>query len=310
MVDPVTTNRNYAIPTRGSDVGTWDTPINNDFNLIDQNLGAVTVVPLTNANVVLNAAQYACGTIRLTGALTANVTLTFPQVSGWWTVDNQTTGNFVVQLVCNSSANRIGIPQSVASDVFTDGGNIAFRGLPAVGTYLDYAGAALPSWVSFCTVAPFLLCDGSAFSAATYPVLNAILGGNTLPDFRGRSAFYLNAGTARLTTAGAGIDGNTLFASGGNNGVTLAANQIPAGVSSSNAAQPISVTSVDLIVKNGSAQQFGGGSIAGVQNPLIGQVAISSGINSIAVTSTNGSQAIVPSTTPGIVSGIRMIRAG
>ena len=30
----------------------------------------------------------------------------------------------------------------------------------------------------------WLLCDGSTFSAATYPALNSLLGGNTLPDMR------------------------------------------------------------------------------------------------------------------------------
>lgn len=317
MVDPVTTNRGYAIPTRGSDTGTWDVPVNGDFNLIDQNLGAVTTVPLTNANVTLNAAQYACGTIRLTGILTGNVTLTFPQVSGWWTVDNQTTGNFSVQLICNSGANRIGIPQSVASDIFTDGSNIAFRALAEVGTYRDYAGTALPPWVGFCTIAPWLLCDGSTFNATTYPVLNTILGGNTLPDFRGRAAHYLNGGTGRLTTAGAGIDGNMLLAVGGNNGVNLAVNQIPAGVPSANAAQAIAVASSfsDFLrlggaTFGGSFNQTGGFGFGFIGSAPAQVTVNSSGANNITVTSTNASQAIVPSTAPGIVAGIRMIRAG
>lgn len=34
--------------------------------------------------------------------------------------------------------------------------------------------------------APFLQCDGSAFTSSTYPALTRILGGATLPDVRGR----------------------------------------------------------------------------------------------------------------------------
>jgi microcystin-dependent protein len=316
MVDPVTTNRGYAIPTRNSDVGTWDVPLNGDFSLIDQNLGAVSTLSVSNANVVLNSTQYACGTIRLTGLLTADITLTFPQVSGWWLVDHQATGSFDVQLICNAGANRIGLPKGVASDIFTDGSNIAFRNLPSVGCYWDYAASAVPRWVSFCSVAPWLLCDGSTYNAGTYPNLFNLLGTTTLPDFRGRASYSVNAGTGRLTTAGAGIDGNTLFASGGNNGVTLAANQIPAGVPSSNASQAINVTSAFSDILRLSPSTFGGsfnqtggfgfgflGSAPGLINVA------SSGNNNISVTSTNGGQAVVPSTTPGVISGIRMIRA-
>lgn len=315
MADPTTINRGYAIPTRGSDVGTWDVPVNGDFLLIDQNLGAVATVTLTNAPVTLIAAQYACGTIRLTGTLSADLTLTFPLVSAWWTVDNQTTGNFVVQLVCNTSGNRIGVPQGVASDVLTDGSNIAFRNLPEVGSYKDYAGTAVARWIGFCSVAPWLLCDGSTFSAVTYPILSQILGGTTLPDFRGRNNFFLNGATTRLTTAGAGLDGNTLFAAENNNGVTLAANQLPTH-SSVNATQAITVIGpqghtmpLDAII---NGQPYA--SAAGNPPPWSGGIPTStaqfSGNNSITVTYTNNSQVVVPLAAPGIVGGVRLIRAG
>lgn len=52
----------------------------------------------------------------------------------------------------------------------------------------------------------WLICDGSAFSAATYPALNAVLGGTTLPDMRQRFP---------LGTAAAGT-GSTLLGTGGN----------------------------------------------------------------------------------------------
>jgi microcystin-dependent protein len=48
--------------------------------------------------------------------------------------------------------------------------------------------ATVLPWLTGLTQAPvgFLFCDGSTFSAETYPVLNTILGGNTLPDLRGK----------------------------------------------------------------------------------------------------------------------------
>ena len=35
MADPLTTNRTLAVPTRGSDVGNWDVPLNNNANALD-----------------------------------------------------------------------------------------------------------------------------------------------------------------------------------------------------------------------------------------------------------------------------------
>lgn len=204
----------------------------------------------------------------------------------------------------------IALPIGQVRHIYNDGANVRFVNLPDPGTWYDYAGTSVPTWITTCSKPPFLLCDGSGFSGTTYPVLAGILGGTTLPDFRGRNPFFLNGGTGRLTTAGAGIDGNTLFAVGGNNGVTLAANQIPSGVTATNAAQAIAVTSAislpigAVIVSDpgtgGTASRYGAGTLGTVN---------SSGNNSISVTTVNASQAVVPSTAPGIVAGIRMIRA-
>lgn len=226
MADPTTTNRGFAVPTRGSDVGTWDTPLNTNFGALDNNLGGVSTIALTNAPVTLTSAQYQCGTIRLTGALTASVTITFPAVSGWWLVDNQTTGAFVALLTCGSGRN-IATEQGVATDIFTDGSNVAFRDLGKIGGYWDYSGSTVPLWVQACSVPPFLNCDGSTYSAATYPYLNGILGTTTLPDLRGVTRANLNQGTGRITTAGSNIDGDTRFSIGGAQTSTLLAANLP-----------------------------------------------------------------------------------
>ncbi len=47
-----------------------------------------------------------------------------------------------------------------------------------------------------------LLLDGSTFSAATYPLLNTHLGGNQLPDFRGRFLRMADASFPAGTTGG------------------------------------------------------------------------------------------------------------
>ncbi|MEN0046204.1 MAG: tail fiber protein [Bacteroidota bacterium] len=68
----------------------------------------------------------------------------------------------------------------------------------------------------------WLVCNGSTFNAGTYPELNTVLGGNTLPNFNGR--FPLGAGSSGTQ----GAVNHTLGTDGGQEDVTLNLNQIPA----------------------------------------------------------------------------------
>lgn len=102
------------------------------------------------------------------------------------------------------------------------------------GTVFPFAGATAPSG--------WLLCYGQAISRTTYAKLFGVIGitygagdGSTtfnLPDLRGRVAAGKDnmGGTPsnRLTTAGAGIDGPTLGATGGSQTHTLTEAQMPA----------------------------------------------------------------------------------
>lgn len=219
---PTTTNRGYASPSHGGAVDTWDGDLNTIFNQIDQNLGATASIAVSSSNVTLISSEYACGTIRLSGTLGANCLILFPNVSGWWVVENLcTVGAFYVACRLAAGGNQIGMPPGEATDVLADGTNMKYRNLGRVGSYLDLASTTVPAWVTGSTVPPYLNCTGGSFSAVTYPALNAVLGGTTLPDFRGRGAFYMDGATSRITTAGSGIDGATLFAAGGAQNVAL-----------------------------------------------------------------------------------------
>ena len=222
-------NRGYILQTAGENPGTWGlTPgLNGALQTIDTNLGGVTTIGLSSSGVVLSATQRANGTIRLTGSLTASISIVFPAVQGWWTVENLTLGAFLVFLTTGSGQVII-VDQGSAADIFIDGTNVKFRNLPAVGTYLDVIDTTVPAWIANCTVPPYLLCDGSTFSAVTYPYLNTKLSGNTLPDLRGRSRFYLNGGTGRITTAGSDIDGDVRLSAGGAQNVQLVTANLPA----------------------------------------------------------------------------------
>ncbi|QOT19902.1 hypothetical protein HMI59_24080 (plasmid) [Paenarthrobacter sp. YJN-5] len=59
----------------------------------------------------------------------------------------------------------------------------------------------LGQWPTATPPAGWLICNGGTFSATDYPDLNAVLGGNTLPDFRDRSPVGAS-GTKSVTTTG------------------------------------------------------------------------------------------------------------
>lgn len=324
MVDPTTVNVALIVPNTGADVGTWGVvALNPDFVSIDGFLGGVVTIGVSNIPVTLTApagaitpsqgpTQSQNAVLRFTGAISANVQVTLP-LPGYMIIENLTTGAFVLSFRAVGSGQVIGTAQGSIRHIYSDGTNVRFVNLPDPGTYWDLAASTVPAWVSACTVPPWLNCDGSVFSAATYPYLNAVLGGTILPDLRGRNRYSLNQGTGRLTSAGSGIDGNTLLAAGGTNGAMLAANQIPAGVPSSNGAQVIAVTSNRLLIDaTGVLQDFNPVTASGFRAPnntAALRAQDSSGSNAISVVSTNAGQVALGSTTPGVAAGITLIRA-
>lgn len=311
MPDPLTPNIQLSVPTRGADVGTWDVPVNGDMSILDACFGSIVTITLSNVNVTLTVNQCQNAVIRLIGTLTGNVDIVTPNINKFFIFDNLTTGNFYVRITPPGTTAIACPPQGSQSLIFVNGTEAKFGNMPPVGTFLDFAGTTVPSWISVSSPQPYLLCNGGGFSGGTYPILAAILAGTTLPDFRGRAPYFLNGGTNRLTSAGAGIDGDTFLAAGGNNGLTLAANQIPSLTSSGN--NSISVSSSDAVPKNYATNTVGtpgtGTPVAFPVGNNIGQIA-SSGTNGITVAYTNGGLQGINNAAPGLVSGIRLIRAG
>lgn len=311
------TNRGYDLPAHGADVDTWDVPVNANMNLLDLQLGATIAVSLTNVNVTLSGAQYKYGNIQFTGTLTGNVIITFPAVAGWWSVENATTGAFYIQLTCGGGS-RVCAPPQETVDIITDGTNIKYRNLGRIGSYMDYSGTATPNWITNCTVPPYLYCDGSSFSAVTYPRLNTILGGTTLPDFRGRGRFFLNDGTSRLTTAGSGVDGNTILASGGAQNKVIAQVNLPAYNLTFSLAVPTALTNganvtTDLSISNDSTSNSGpGASFDYTRKSKFSFNSVTLALASGAVAGTvslGGSGTALAIVPPAVIGGLTYIRA-
>lgn len=299
--------------------------INPDMVAIDGFLGGIQTISASSAPITLTSpagftptpsggpTQAQNGVLRFTGALTSAVQVTLP-IPGFAIIENLTTGAFVLSFRAIGSGQVIAIQQGSAKHVYNDGTNVRFVNLPDVGTYLDIATSTVPAWITACTIPPYLNCDGTTFNASTYPYLNSFLGGNTLPDSRGRNRFALSQGTGRLTTGGAGIDGTTLLAAGGNNGIV--AGQLPP--ITSNGSNFVTVFpqtgGVNIPVNNSSISAVfvattGSPPQAPVSGGNWGSVTSFAGANNIAVTSNNTGGSVMPNAAPGYVGGLVLIRA-
>jgi hypothetical protein len=296
------------VPLRGADVGTWDIPMNGNFNALDFMLGGVTTYTPTNAPITMASTAAQAAIIRLTGTLTGNVAITMANIFKFWTIDNQLTNassGFVVTFVSTSGSQQVGAPPG-SQDIYYDGTNVRYRTLPHhVGGYWDYAGNTVPNWVTACTVPPYLNCDGTTFSSAVYPVLAGSLGGNTLPDSKGRYRAVLNQGSGRLTTnsSNGAIDGNTLLATGGAGGTTILSSHVPAH------AHPITDPG-HFHTLNGFNNALSGGSQAGSLGGASYSAANSaSNTTGITVNNSTGANQAFSALGPTYMGGITMIRA-
>lgn len=252
----VTTNKGYLLMTTGSESGTWGTKLNDeDFTIIDSNLGGTITKTLASSPVTLSASEAQNGIVRLIGTLGANVTVTTPCI-GFFYVENATTGDFIVTLQYTGGVGGVvkpaqGMTCPIISDA-TNGLRFGSSGLPS-GSIIDYAGPG-NRWTG-----EFLLCDGSAVSRTTYSALFQAIGttwgsgdGTTtfnVPDFRGRGRFGRDnmggSSAGRITTAGTGVDGNTLATTGGAQTVTLTTANMEAH------SHPVTAATATITVNNG-----------------------------------------------------------
>jgi hypothetical protein len=308
MADPTTPNIGLAQPTRGTDIGAWDTPVNNNASVIDLCFGGTMILGLNNSNVVLSAAQYQNKTIVFNSTLTGSVTITFPtSFTKSYEILNSCTGSsaFTVTLQTTATGGTvICAPPNEYVDVINDSKNLGFKNLGRIGSYWDHAGPSVPAWVSGCTIPPYLNCDGSGFSGGTYPTLAYYLGGTTLPDLRGRVRAYINQGTGRM--AGAGINGDVILSAGGVPTNTITASNLP-GLTFTGSPATWATNQTNITF----------GSPLSVQGPGVAGVTPSGGFGAATVTITpsgnvnlGSPNSAISNTQPTCMGGITMVRAG
>jgi len=174
---------------------------------------------------------------RATSALTFNLTAAATLGDGWH-VDIMGAGGEVT-IDPNASELIDGTTTATVRDgetvrVYCNGSQFFTSRAQGVytGTMIDYCGAAAPIG--------FLLSYGQSLSTTTYAALFAVtgytFGGSgasfNVPDCRGRVIIGKDnmggASANRITTGGAGFNGDTLGANGGAETVTLAIGNLPA----------------------------------------------------------------------------------
>lgn len=311
MPDPTTPNLVLAQPIRGSDTGVWDIPVNGNTGIIDQAFGGVTTLALSSSPVTLTTSQAQNSVIRLTGTLLAHVFIFLPSIYKFWTIDNQITNSltgFSVALVSTSVTSNLGLPPGT-TDVFYDGTTVNYRNLGRVGEYWDCAATQVPSWVALCTKPPYLNCDGTSFSSATYPILFNTLGSGTLPDARGSARYSLNQGTGRLTAAVGGINGDTILASKTTQSMTLVTANLPAYTPTGGVSQ---VTGTGPVQGGGNT---GGSSVLtafgfGTNTTSLQALALALSGQSFTGNAQGGTSTPFGSIGTAYIGGITMIRAG
>jgi microcystin-dependent protein len=257
MSEPITVNKTLIVPNTGDLPGSWGTAaLNPNFQLIDAMFGGVTSISLSGATTILLTVPATTGIwggfvpqssnsmITLMGTQTGSAVLQF-SLPGFYIINNKCTGTTFVQLApATGGGNKIGVPQGKKSKVFYDGTDLDFVDPLDPGAALDLHGwTALPPWMGACTVAPYLVKDGSVYTASLYPALAAVLGSTFggdgfttfgVPDERARARIALDtvqvlsgATSARITFAQAGFTASVMGAAGGTSAVTLATGNLP-----------------------------------------------------------------------------------
>lgn len=328
---PNTGNIGLEVPTTGSLVGTWGSAaLNPDFIAIDGLLAGVVSVPVSSVPVTLTApagsiapaagpVESQNAVIRLTGTLTANVTVTLP-LPGRYIIENQATGNFVITLRgAVATTEVIGLPRGFCGWIYNDGSRVKFVDLGKAGEKEHWIGftSVIAAWVTACTIKPYLLCDGSIYNVSDYPALGAILsssfGGNGtttfgVPDTRGRVSLPYDGTGTRITVAGCGINGQTLGAALSTQTNTLTRANLP------NVTVAVSVSDPGhghIFTMQSNVSQGGGGATVLAPSQVTNNWTVQNAFTGISASfALNGgvTQTTMNNVQPSIVTGIDVVK--
>jgi hypothetical protein len=217
-----TTYKGFELQATGANSGTWGSVLNSDvFQIIDNNLGAITTKALTNVNVTLSASESQSAILRLSGTLTGNVQIT-TSCYGFFFVENLTTGSFTVTIT-NGAGSSFVAPQGARSTVISDSTN----GIRAADTSLIPSGSVM---IFVQTTAPAGWTKSVAHNNKALRIVSgaASSGGSTdfTSVFTSRTIAEANLpshthGPGTLTTSGGSAHSHVMFSASLTPAVTL-----------------------------------------------------------------------------------------
>jgi len=221
----MTTNKALTTPANGSNVGTWDVPVNANFTAIDTAFGGKATINTIGGTTVLTSAQYQPLFLVISGALLSNAIIQFPAgVGGQWVVLNSTTGAFTVTFSSAGGGATYALAQNIRTVLVCDGGtfgvtlssNLAATAAPGgATTQVQYNNAG-----SLAASANFTF-DGTNVSVA------GALTSNTLTPTTALSPAYGGTGQSTLTANNVILGNGTTavqFVAPGTTGNVLASN--------------------------------------------------------------------------------------
>ena len=258
----MTTNKDLQTPANGSNVGTWDVPVNSNFTAIDTAFGGKATISTTGGTTVLTSAQYQPLFLVITGTLVSNAIIQFPSgIGGQWVVLNSTTGAFTVTFSSAGGGASYALAQNIRTVLVCDGGtfgvtlssNLAATAAPGGSTtQVQYNNAgSLAGSANFTFDGTNIAVSGAVASGSLTPTaaLAANYGGTGQTVLTANNVILGN-GTSAVQFVAPGTTGNVLTS----NGTTWA----------SSAAATGNVTAVGTPTNGQLAQWTGATSVQGI----------------------------------------------
>jgi len=173
MADPLTTSVRFTQPTIGADTGLWPTYLNSNWAYADEAINQTISVAIPDTNITLTADGTSADQARykrynFTGALTAQRTVTIPNVQRDGQATNNTTGGFNVVLSAGGTTLALPADGYIYNWVCDGATNIALAqegttALKAASGYVNLPNGILIQWGNGVT-------SGAGGGALTFPV--------------------------------------------------------------------------------------------------------------------------------------------
>jgi len=210
MTSTYTQNKGLEKPANGDYSGSWNVPVNSDWDIIDKAFGGTYTVSLTNTNVTLTQANVQNTCVKLTGTLTGNVTIYFPSgISGFYLVNNATSGSYAVTLASagGSPGATLAASQGVFTFIWSDGSNVyaATTAAYVAGSGISITGNTIGINYPLSTV--YGGTGQSTYTSGQLLIGNSLSGGLTASTLTAGANITISNGNGTITIASTGGSG-------------------------------------------------------------------------------------------------------